>query len=73
MESSGAPGKINISGVTYSLVKEFFDCEYRGQVNAKNKGPVDMYYVNGIKVEYSKDVDGKTPNGKFWQIYSEIK
>jgi len=27
MESSGTPGKINISGTTYELVKEFFDCE----------------------------------------------
>jgi class 3 adenylate cyclase len=70
MESSGAPGKINISGVTYNLVKEFFDCEYRGMIMAKNKGEVAMYYVNGLKPEYSINSDRKTPNGKFWKTYN---
>ncbi|MBK8395616.1 MAG: adenylate/guanylate cyclase domain-containing protein [Leptospiraceae bacterium] len=49
MESSGTPGKINISGSTYEFVKDFFECEYRGKVKAKNKGDVDMYYVEGLK------------------------
>ncbi|HNN81975.1 MAG TPA: adenylate/guanylate cyclase domain-containing protein, partial [Leptospiraceae bacterium] len=70
MESSGTPGKINISGTTYEIVKEFFDCEYRGEVAAKNKGVVQMYYVNGLKRQYSKDEEGKIPNGKFWELYS---
>jgi len=47
MESSGMAGRINISGSTYALVKDQFDCEYRGKVTAKNKGEVDMYFVNG--------------------------
>jgi class 3 adenylate cyclase len=72
MESSGTPGKINISGSTYDLVKDFFECEYRGRVKAKNKGVVDMYYVNGLKPEFSKDEKGKTPNDKFWEKYSLI-
>lgn len=67
MESSGTTGKINISGSTYELIKEYFFCEYRGKVSAKNKGEVDMYYVNGLKAEYSRDGDGRVPNGKFWQ------
>ncbi|MCB1176021.1 MAG: GAF domain-containing protein, partial [Leptospiraceae bacterium] len=71
MESSGTPGKINISGTTYDLVKDLFECEYRGKVNAKNKGEVDMYYVYGLKEEYSKEGDRKTPNGKFWELYSK--
>ncbi len=45
MESSGEPGKINISGSTYSLVKNNFTCTYRGKIQAKNKGEVDMYFV----------------------------
>jgi len=47
MESSGEVGKVNISGGTYELVKEHFDCTYRGKIEAKNKGEVDMYFVNG--------------------------
>jgi class 3 adenylate cyclase len=49
MESSGEPGKINISGPTYELVKEQFICVHRGKIAAKNKGQVDMYFVEGVK------------------------
>jgi adenylate cyclase len=45
MESSGSPGKVNISGDTYELVKDLFTCVYRGKVQAKNKGEIDMYFV----------------------------
>jgi class 3 adenylate cyclase len=47
MESSGEPTKINISGDTYEYVKHHFYCSYRGKIQAKNKGEIDMYYVNG--------------------------
>ncbi len=46
MESSGEPGKVNISGSTYELVKNDFTCTYRGKIQAKNKGEVDMYFVS---------------------------
>jgi len=48
MESSGIPGKVNISGATYELVKEEFECTHRGKIQAKNKGEIDMYIVEGI-------------------------
>jgi adenylate cyclase len=48
METTSVTGQINISGSTHELVKEIFACSYRGKVHAKNKGEVDMYYVNGI-------------------------
>jgi class 3 adenylate cyclase len=47
MESSGEPTKINISGDTYEFVKHHFYCSYRGKIQAKNKGEIDMYFVNG--------------------------
>ncbi len=47
MESSGETGKVNISGVTYELIKDKFECTYRGKLDAKNKGQVDMYFVEG--------------------------
>ena len=46
MESSGEPEKINISGATYQLIKEKFSCEFRGKIPAKNKGEIEMYFVN---------------------------
>ncbi|HNF71661.1 MAG TPA: adenylate/guanylate cyclase domain-containing protein [Chitinophagaceae bacterium] len=45
MESSGEAGKINISRETYELVKHDFHCVYRGKIDAKNKGEVDMYFI----------------------------
>jgi adenylate cyclase len=45
MESSGEIGKVNISGVTYNLIKDHFKCIHRGKVEAKNKGLIDMYFV----------------------------
>jgi adenylate cyclase len=48
MESSGEIGKVNISGDTYNLIKDVFVCEHRGKVKAKNKGEIDMYFVEGV-------------------------
>jgi class 3 adenylate cyclase len=45
LESSGEVGKVNISGATFQLIKDQFECEYRGKVNAKGKGEIDMYFV----------------------------
>jgi adenylate cyclase len=44
LESSGATGEINISQSVFNQVKNFFICEYRGKIPAKNKGDVDMYF-----------------------------
>lgn len=62
MESCSEPGKVNISASTYELVKDYFDCTYRGKMDAKGKGEVDMYFVNGIRNEFSENGDGRTPN-----------
>lgn len=45
MESSSEAGKVNISGTTYGLVKDKFMCIHRGKIQAKNKGEIDMYFV----------------------------
>ncbi len=45
MEASCEEGQINISQTTYQWVASRFECFYRGKVEAKNKGAIDMYYV----------------------------
>lgn len=45
MESSGAVGKVNVSSATYELVKDKFQCEFRGEIEAKGKGKIKMYFV----------------------------
>jgi histidine kinase len=44
-ESSSEPGEVNVSGTTYDLIKDHFICKHRGKVQAKNKGEIDMYFV----------------------------
>ena len=46
MESNGEPGKVNVSSATYNLIKENYQCLYRGKISAKNIGEVDMYFVD---------------------------
>lgn len=47
MESSGAPGQINISQVTYEIVKDDPDFRFtsRGKIQAKGKGEMEMFFV----------------------------
>jgi adenylate cyclase len=45
MEQNSETGKINITGSTYLLIKDHFECTYRGKIAAKNKGEIDMYFV----------------------------
>jgi adenylate cyclase len=47
MEENSKPGKINISGTTYELIKDKFRFSFRGKIDAKNKGDIDMYFVDG--------------------------
>ncbi len=65
IEQACEPGKVNVSGDNYNYIKDFFDCTYRGKIEAKNKGEIDMYYVNRIKPELSKDKAGIIPNDEF--------
>lgn len=45
MEANSEPGKINVSKGTYELIKNEYDCEYRGEIAAKNRGKIKMYFV----------------------------
>ncbi len=46
MESLSEPGKINISENTYHLIKDTWTCEYRGEIEVKNRGSMKMYFVS---------------------------
>ena len=45
IEQYSEPGKINISQSTYELIKDQFTCNDRGEIDAKHKGKLKMYYV----------------------------
>ncbi|MBN1987890.1 MAG: HD domain-containing protein [Bacteroidales bacterium] len=65
MESSGEPGKINISENTYMFVKDYFICTYRGKMPVKNKGDIQMYFIEGILPSLSHNLEGVIPNHDF--------
>ncbi len=45
MESNSEMGRLNVSDITYNFIKDKYNCEYRGKIDAKNKGVIDMYFV----------------------------
>ncbi|MEN6468446.1 MAG: adenylate/guanylate cyclase domain-containing protein [Smithella sp.] len=72
MESSGEGGRVNISETTYVRIKDYFETEVRGQIMAKNKGSVAMYFVKRIKCEFSSDAAGLQPNQRFQKMVSML-
>lgn len=70
MEAGGQPGEINLSGVTYELVKDVFDCIPRGKLKVKGKEDMEMYFLSGLKSEFMQDDSGLIPNEKFKEIYN---
>lgn len=65
MEASGETGKVNITGLTYELVKDYFICQYRGKMPVKYKGDIDMYFIEGFRPVLSVDGIGLKPNQTF--------
>ncbi len=50
MEQQSHPGRINVSKETYNLTNGFFELTYRGKIEGKNKGLMDMYFVESNKM-----------------------
>ncbi len=71
MESNGEVYKVNISRETYDLVKDFFVCEQRPDIEIKGKGVMETFFVLRIKPELSQNGEGLVPNDRFWQLREE--
>ncbi len=46
LESASEPGKINISKTSFDLLDNQLSCHYRGSLPARNRGDIDMYFVD---------------------------
>ena len=66
-------GKISMSAMTFEMVKEFYDIEQWGVLPVKYKGAIDIYHLNHIKKELSKDKYGIEPNKDFYIKYGLIQ
>ena len=51
LETSGQPGRINISRATHELVADRFRCSPRGVLPIKNAGSIEMFFVDGPAAE----------------------
>jgi adenylate cyclase len=58
MEQSGGAGRINISGATHAHISADFDCLPRGPIEAKNKGLMEMYFLERQKPQGSANSSG---------------
>ena len=47
MESSGTPGRIQITSATHDLIGDAFVCEPRGTIPVKGKGDMETWYLIG--------------------------
>ncbi|MFO1189904.1 MAG: adenylate/guanylate cyclase domain-containing protein [Alphaproteobacteria bacterium] len=65
IESAGAGGRINLSDATVNRVRTLFETEERGSIEAKNKGPLPMYFLTRIKPALSQNSQGCLPNAAF--------
>ncbi len=72
LQETGEKDRINISKEVYSIIEPFFECEARGKITVKHKGAVEMYFVNRLKSEYSKNQNGTKPNLAFRQMYWKL-
>ncbi len=58
-------GNILISESTYELVKDLFQCEYYTRMPVKYQGDLNLYYVKGIRPDYSLQKKSLIPNKQF--------
>ncbi len=72
MESSGVPGRVNISEHTRSLTRGLIDCEARGHIRTKEGREVPMFLAEGPARELmSNEVSNGIP-ARFAARYREV-
>jgi hypothetical protein len=67
------PGKINMSEMTYELVKEFFDITHLGSMPVKYKGALNMFLVNGLNENLRAESNPFEANASFYTKYGDIQ
>ncbi len=65
MEANGAPGRINISETVAGHVSSLFELEPRGAIETKHNRSLEMFFLNRLRVEFSRDAEGRQPNERF--------
>jgi len=72
MEANGMPGRINVSETVAGNVKTLFELEPRGPILAKHERAHEMFFLNRLQPEFSRDPEGRMPNQNFTAEYNRL-
>jgi adenylate cyclase len=72
MERHCLPGRINVSDTVAGHAKALFELKPRGPIEAKHERTHEMFFLNRIKPEFSRDPDGRLPNERFAAEYDRL-
>jgi adenylate cyclase len=72
MEAHCLPGRINVSDTVAGHAKALFELEPRGPVEAKHERTHEMFFLNRLKPEFSRDDLGCEPNEDFAAEYDRL-
>jgi adenylate cyclase len=62
LEAHCPPGRINLSDTAAGHAKALFEVEPRGSIEVKHARAHEMFLLNRLKSEFSRDLDGRLPN-----------
>lgn len=71
LQATSEPNCINVSSSTHLRVKDFFECEYRGQIETKEARSFDMFFVRGVHRELRGAGSPPPPFQNRYRIYFE--
>ncbi len=67
-EKNSEPQKITVSKHVYEELKDYFEFTERGSIDVKNIGTLELYFLEGIKEEFSLYREGKIANQKLREV-----
>ena len=73
MESSGAPGRVNVTGKVMRHVEAYVIAEARGKITIKGKGEIESWFIDRLRPEYSADQQGRTANARLMDIRNTLR
>ncbi len=68
----GVPGEINISRATHDLVQEFLEITFRGSIAVKNKGELEMFFVESSKPKWRAPDENTQPGFEFRKMLKDL-
>ena len=72
MEAHCLPGRINISEAVAGHAKALFELEPRGSIEAKHERAYEMYFLNGLRQEFSREAL-RLPNDNLFAEYFALE